>query len=500
VGRISRTARIISACGATLIAALGGAAVGGAADARAAANFHIRGGGDGHGIGMSQYGAYGYALHGRDYRWILAHYYQGTSIGRLDAEPVVRALIADGGPVSFSGASVVGGKHVDAGASYSVRSFAGGLLSLVDLRGKEVARYTGAPLVVTGPGPLSVTGVGLYRGSLELRPAGAGAGGVEVVDALGLEDYVRGVISAEMPASWSAEALRAQAVAARTYAITTDAGGTAFDQYSDTRSQMYRGVAAETPSTDAAVAATAGQVVTYRGEPAVTYFFNSSGGHTENIENVWPGAAPEPWLRGVSDPYDNAGGDPFHAWGQDMTASAAAARLGGLVKGTFIGERVVRHGSSARVLSAQVVGSGGTVTVTGQVLQKRFGLLTTLATFTTISSRVAAGSVAGSGAGAAGTGGVSAPGGSPSTGGTSAMTALVPLVHQLVASLPTVSGRVFPGAAGAGISLQQRVGSAWRTVATGRLAPDGTYLLTPPAAGTYRVLYRGLYGPVVPVS
>src|SRR5207302_1038493 len=81
------------------------------------------------------------------------------------------------------------------------------------------------------------------------------------------------------------------------------------------------GVAAETASTNAAVAATRGQVVTYSGVPAVTFFFSSSGGHTENIENVWSGATPEPWLRGVSDPYDSAGGDPYHHWGYDLTVA-----------------------------------------------------------------------------------------------------------------------------------------------------------------------------------
>ena len=100
-----------------------------------------------------------------------------------------------------------------------------------------------------------------------------------------------------MPSSWAAAALEAQAVAARTYAITTTVDGNGYDLYSDTRSQMYGGVSAETPSTDAAVAATSGQVVTYDGKPVVTYFFASSGGHTESIQNVWAGATPEPWLR-----------------------------------------------------------------------------------------------------------------------------------------------------------------------------------------------------------
>ena len=94
------------------------------------------------------------------------------------------------------------------------------------------------------------------------------------------------MVSRESPSSWPAEALKAQAVAARTYAITTSKAGDGWDQYADTRSQVYGGVAAETASTNAAVAATRGQVVTYDGEPVVTFFFSTSGGRTENVENT----------------------------------------------------------------------------------------------------------------------------------------------------------------------------------------------------------------------
>ena len=110
-------------------------------------------------------------------------------------------------------------------------------------------------------------------------------------------------------------------------------------------------------STDAAVAATSGQVVTYNGVPVVTYFSSSSGGHTENIENVWPGSTPEPWLRGVPDPYDSAGGNPYYRWGRDLTLASASAQLGRLVKGTLIGITVVKHGSSPRILTASIVGT-----------------------------------------------------------------------------------------------------------------------------------------------
>src|SRR6202012_1729980 len=154
------------------------------------------------------------------------------------------------------------------------------------------------------------------------------------------DDYVRGVVAEEMEASWAPAALEAQAIAARTYALTTDVGGRGYSLYGDTRSQMYGGATAETAPTNPAGAATAGQIVTDTGTPAATYFFASSGGETESIQNVWQGASPEPWLVGVPDPYDGAAGDPYHRWTVTMSVAAATRRLGSLVRGR-LGRAVV---------------------------------------------------------------------------------------------------------------------------------------------------------------
>jgi SpoIID/LytB domain protein len=188
-----------------------------------------------------------------------------------------------------------------------------------------------------------------------------------------IERYVRGVIGSEMSPSWPLAALEAQAVASRTYALTAHAGGSRFDVYSDTRSQVYRGAAAESASTNAAVAATAGQIVLYGGKPAITYFFASSGGMTESVQNGFPGSAPEPWLVGVSDPYEGTGS----RWKVELPFATAARRLRGLFRGSFHGVEVLARGLSPRVLSARVLGTLAADVVSGATLAARLGLNST---------------------------------------------------------------------------------------------------------------------------
>jgi SpoIID/LytB domain protein len=264
------------------------------AGAASTATLVIDGAGDGHGVGMSQEGALGYAEHGASYSEILAHYYTGTALGQAPAGAKVKVLIGNR------------------------------------------------------------------------------------VKTLALESYVRGVISAEMPSEWPAAALQAQAVAVRTYALTAHAGGRRFDVYSDTRSQVYRGAAAETASTNAAALATAGQIVTYDGQPAITYFSASSGGHTEAVQDAFPGATAEPWLVGVVDPYDQG---PEHHWTVSLSFATAGRRLSGLVKGALEGIEVLQRGSSPRILSAYVLGSGGRTLTSGGELAARLGLDDTWAYF-----------------------------------------------------------------------------------------------------------------------
>jgi stage II sporulation protein D len=309
---------------------------------------------------------------------------------------------------------------------------------------------------------------------------------VQTVNAIGLDDYVRGVISAEMPSSWPSQALEAQAVAARTYAIASNVFGNGYQLYPDTRSQMYKGVAAEGPATDAAIATTRGQIVTYGGAPATTYFFSSSGGYTEDIQNVWLGVTPEAWLIGVPDPYDGAGGNPYHRWSFRMTVAAAKARLGRLVRGQLVGIKVTQWGVSPRVVDAQVVGTKGRSSVTGPQLQSTFGLYSTYMSFTTISARPGPQPPP--------------PPSGPSSGGAAAIRHVVLALLGAHAQVPFgLHGSVFPGRRRAAAAVQVRTKRGWRTIRRVRLGVDGAYSIPLSRGGSYRLVYRGVAGPTVTV-
>jgi stage II sporulation protein D len=459
--------------------------------AHAATKLTITGAGFGHGVGMSQYGAYGYSLKLKDYPSILGHYYTGTTLGQLDSNPEVKVLLQGGKKaVSFTGAVAAGDLKLDIARTYTVRRGDAGLV-LRDATGAAVGTTPGPLRVEAAVGEAlrlsgtSVPGVrdGLYRGSLLISASGSS---MTVVNALDLEDYVRGVISAESPSAWPAEALKAQAVAARTYAITTDAGGGAFDQYADTRSQVYRGVAAETANTDAAVSATKGQVVTYGGQPVTTYFFSTSGGETEDVQNSFVGSEPKPWLKAVEDPFDNV--SPRHRWGPfRYTATQVQSKLRRYVRGRFKRIKVVQRGVSPRVVRAQVVGTGGTTSVTGPQLRSAFGLYDTWAYFTSVTSKASKSKKAKKKAQP------SSPAGDPSGG-------VSPGVRAAALKAPRIEGTIAPARTGRWVRVQRRLGSRWVTAADTTVLRGGRYSVAVPAPGVYRVVYGTAVGPDVRVN
>ena len=342
------------------------------ATAGAAVRHVIRGAGFGHGIGMSQYGAYGYALEGAKYPGILAHYYKGTSLATAP-ERAVRVLLQPVDPyIRVRGATSVGGRELKPSRLYVAKRGAGGIV-VTTASGKRVARFGSIvnfrsedPMRLMGPALNCVTS-GLYRGDIEVRVDG---GGVTAINELDMDSYLRGVVAGEMPSTWPLEALKVQAVAARTYALATRKTDGAFDQYPDTRSQVYRGVTGESVRSDAAVSDTAGRIVTYEGVPAVTYYFSTSGGYTENMEFSFVGSLSKPWLVGVPDPYDTQ--SPYHRWQVSFSASRLDRALG--APGAFKRLKVLQRGVSPRVVRARVIGTAGSRTVTGPQVRAALGL------------------------------------------------------------------------------------------------------------------------------
>ena len=315
-----RTAALV----ALLLLSLGAAAAA-TAPKPPAPVFVLAGGGWGHGVGMSQWGAYGQATAGRDYREILSTYYRGTTMGTAPDTLLkrVRVLVADG----LANASVANVAAVfdGAGKRYPITGgtiTAGSDLKLpVDKDGKQVALAGPVTIRAAKGAFLSYAGKE-FRGDLRVATVG---GRVQLVNVVGLEEYLLGVVPGEMPKDWPLAALEAQAVAARTYAVGNIVRDRPFDLYSDWRSQVYYGVGSEAPGTSRAVRETRGQILTYGGAPAQTLYFSSSGGRT--ISSLDAFGLDLPYLVSVDDPWDAA--SPNHAWTPRLlTGAQLAARFG----------------------------------------------------------------------------------------------------------------------------------------------------------------------------
>jgi stage II sporulation protein D len=341
----------------------------------AAKRFVVTGHGNGHGVGMSQWGAYGYAKHGAGYRKIATHYYKYSKVARVRAGKQVRVLIGSSHSVEFSRSRRACGRDLKPGRTY--RAVTGGSrVKLERGNGKRIARC-GKKLVAKGSGgKIKIGGEGKFRGDLVAAASGRS---LLVINQLSLDDYVAGVIANEMPSSWPLAALQAQALAARSYALSTGAGHGPFDVYDDTRSQVYGGLASETKRTNRAVRRSKRQVLEYRGDVITAYFSSSSGGRTENVEYGFPGASPQPYLKSVKDPYDGA--SPDHRWRLRYSRNGIEAALSGLVKGRFKGIKVTKRGVSPRIVSAKIRGSGGSTRVSGSDLRARLSGRSTWMTF-----------------------------------------------------------------------------------------------------------------------
>lgn len=402
----SRTTIATAVCLASASAAL-------LAPASAAASsqtmFTLVGRGWGHGIGMSQYGAEGYAINQPTWTYwnIIAHYYTGVTKGKV-SNKTIRVLLQSG--ISNAIIAATGGYTItpSTGAtSAPLATVSGGANATVTwsssantyqvVSGAQKWSFTSAP-IFTPVGSATLLEVltpddnghtGRYRGTVSIVHSSSG---LSIVNSLPLESYLQGVVPREMPASWKPAALQAQAVAARAYAYRAIGGQGTFDVYCDTRSQVYGGYDAETPATNAAVSSTAGVVPLSGGSVIQAFFFSTSGGYTENNENVW-GGTPLPYLRGVPDPYDTI--SPYHLWpGNPIIRSATMVAgqlatydsdLSSATLGSLTTIAILQHGVSPRIVKALVVGSSGTAIVSGTDLRVALNLRDTWVNITSMS-------------------------------------------------------------------------------------------------------------------
>ncbi len=218
-----------------------------------------------------------------------------------------------------------------------------------------------------------------YRGTLQVRLNGAT---LQAINHLALELYLPSVVGSEMPASWPQAALRAQAVAARTYALRQRKPAAPFDLSATVSSQVYKGVEAETASTREAVSATRGQVLVFGGQLANTVFHSSSGGSTENSGDIW--SQQLPYLVSVPD-FDQA--SPVHTWEQRFEPAVllrSFSETGGVDR-----IEVLATTGSGRIRQARVVGPRGTLVVTGPQLRSRLGLRSTQVRFQLLNAELA---------------------------------------------------------------------------------------------------------------
>jgi stage II sporulation protein D len=359
--------------------------------------FTVRGHGWGHGRGMSQYGALGAALQGVTAQKILAFYYPGT-VRTIASDGLIRVLVSSDttDPVVVRSRSGLTVRDLGDATTYLLPTDLGAtrwrLLASTANRDK-VQWYDGTwhdwkpggRLALLGRGEFFSTGgpvtlftdSGLlaYRGALRSAAPTAGTTARNTVNVVSLDNYVKGVIPAEMPASWHKYAVRAQAVAARTYAVRLRAQN--YDRYyqicDTTACQVYRGVVAEDPRSNAAADWTAGQIRTYDGEPALTEFSSSNGGWTSSLRSTLP------YQVSKQDPYDDVAANPNHNWSVKLAASTIRNKYPAL--GRLLRVRVIKREGGGewkgRVEWLVLEGAKTNLTISGDEFRTKFGLKST---------------------------------------------------------------------------------------------------------------------------
>lgn len=261
-------------------------------------------------------------------------------------------------------------------ASITVTASGETAFTVKDSAGNTVYTGAGDHLAVRPKGELTTLGDYSYYGDFVFRANSAGA--LTVINYVGLDDYVKGVLPYEMSASWPIEALKAQALCARSYALgnLNKHSSYGFDLCATTNCQVYRGTSRANANSDAAVDQTAGQTLQAGGKLAVGYFFSSDGGATEDNENVW-GGDPVSYLRGVKDPYEDYASASNGTWSVTMTAAEVSSKLqsAGYSIGTVASVEVTKRTAMDNVNEVTVTDTAGkSVTLKNSAVRTAFGL------------------------------------------------------------------------------------------------------------------------------
>lgn len=293
------------------------------------------------------------------------------------ANTVLRVGLASG--VVKAAISSVNGMHIlGATDNRDYGDFRSNIVANLSVQGKAIVvngKNSGASSLIFAPVTTSAGGkikfnTNEYRGQIMVSVDG---GQLLVVNLISLEDYVKGVLPSEMSPSWNMEALKAQAVAARTYALYTKNQkthlGDGYDLCDSTHCQAYDGISGEASAASAAVDATKGLVMTYQGRPIYAPYHASSGGITENSEDVWGNKLP--YLRSVKDDDTKS---PYHNWSVKYTAGQVQKLLSAAGKNIGQLKSIAMTTSNSRATSLQFIGSGQTVTLTSQQARQIFGL------------------------------------------------------------------------------------------------------------------------------
>ncbi|HMU26802.1 MAG TPA: SpoIID/LytB domain-containing protein [Solirubrobacterales bacterium] len=331
-----------------------------------AATWTVRGGGFGHGLGMSAYGAYGMGLDGYRYGQILRHYYRGIRIRKLRAKRNIKVLLDVDATPYFSGARWACGRKLKPRLTYGAALGRNGIF-LRGAGGKPLKKC-GGRLRTEASGNVVFKGLGAYRGGVEIV---RGGGSLYLINNVPLNKYCRGVLAGEVIPSWPLETLKAFALAARSIGLSSKGTHDGFDVYPDTRSQVYGGISTEYPRTNRACAKTPSQALFYGGKVAMALFSASSGGHTESIQNMWGGAA-IPYLQGVADPWDKV--SPYYRWTYSFSPARMNSLLGSYLAGRLRSVKITQTGVSKRVMWARLYGTRGVTKIRGDSLQYALGL------------------------------------------------------------------------------------------------------------------------------